>query len=76
MTNDELDAIRKRDAEMEYWQVTGGSAVCTDRRVLLGYVDALAAENAALRHAIKMELEMYGADQPELTVDLPTAKGG
>lgn len=36
----------------------------------------LAAENAALRHAIKMELEMYGADQPELTVDLPTAKGG
>ena len=45
---DKLAAIRKRDAEMEYWQVTGGSAVCTDRRVLLGYVDALVAAARAV----------------------------
>lgn len=45
---DKLAAIRKRDAEMEYWQVTGGSAVCTDRRVLLGYVDALLARCEAV----------------------------
>lgn len=48
MTDINLAAIRKRDAEMEYWQVTGGSAVCTDRRVLLGYVDALVAAARAV----------------------------
>ena len=41
MTRTELDAIRARDADTPIWQVTGGSAVCTDRRDLLGYVDEL-----------------------------------
>lgn len=49
MTDLDLAAIRARDAKMDYWQVTGGSAVCTDRRVLLEFVDALAV---AARKAI------------------------
>lgn len=41
MTRTELDAIRARDADTPIWQVTGGSAVCTDRRDLLAYIDEL-----------------------------------
>ena len=41
MTRTDLDAIRARDAETPEWMTAGGSAVCTDRRALLAYVEEL-----------------------------------
>lgn len=89
MSRFDLPAIRARDADYDdvfeaqehmpkdiahrlaAWPVA-------DRRALLAYGvhNSTNPDRVLLMDEIKLELEMYGADQPELTVDLPTAKGG